>query len=129
MERISVSLLHSYLDFFYAQEIFDKMQSMFKKKCFGCQNDCLSQRDHVCISLSTGQQLELYMQDILSDLDDNIVLAKLSNALGCFDVSLETHKRQTIVTEYRERKMTSFEWKNKINTTITRLVFLNARLF
>jgi hypothetical protein len=65
MELSKVSLQKSYFDFFYAEEIREKMYSVFKKKCFGCQHSCLSQLDHAYINLSNKQQLTLYFEDVL----------------------------------------------------------------
>ena len=84
-----MSLLQSYFDFFYAKEISVKMYSVFKKKCFGCEHLCLSQTDHTCLSLTDEQQLELYFEDVLLDVNESNILLKWDEAASALDVSPE----------------------------------------
>ncbi|WAR26051.1 hypothetical protein MAR_011755 [Mya arenaria] len=89
MELSQVSLLESYFDFFYAKEISKNMYLVFRKKCFGCQNACLSQSDHTCLTLTDKQQLELYFDDILAEVDESDIVLKWNEATSLLDVSVQ----------------------------------------
>ena len=81
----SVSLLQSYFDFYYAKEIRKKMFSVFKARCTGCQNSHLSQMDHACLTLTDEQQLKLYFENILQDVDESDILKQWNDAVSLTD--------------------------------------------
>ena len=127
MELNKVSLLQAYLDFYYAKEISGKMHSVFKKKCFGCEHSCLSQTDHTCLSLTDEQQLELYFEDVLLDVNESDVLLKWSEAASALDVSpelLEMFKQKLFCKDWRETDMKTFSWKVKMIRMTVQLVHL-----
>lgn len=78
---MSSSLLESYLDFFYAQEILYRLPIVVKRTCQGCLWDSLSQTDHTCLNLTKRQQLSLYFEDVLSEIDEQHIMLKWREAV------------------------------------------------
>ena len=78
---MSSSLLESYLDFFYAQEILYRLPIVVKRTCQGCLLDSLSQTDHTCLNLTKRQQLSLYFEDVLSEIDEQHIMLKWREAV------------------------------------------------
>ena len=74
------NLLNSYLDFFYAKEILWCQPQIVRRMCEGCQIESLSQTDHSCVLLSQQQQLILYFENILSEIDECDILIKWREA-------------------------------------------------
>ena len=68
------NLLDSYLDFFYAKEILRCQSQIVHRLCEGCQIESLSQTDHSCVLLNQQQQLMLYFENILSEIDQCDIL-------------------------------------------------------
>ena len=118
----TVSLLQSYFDFFYAKELREKMFSVFKRKCFGCQTSSLSQLDHSCLILTDAHQLELYFEDVLLDVDEADILLKWNDAASVLDISselIEMFKLKINCKDWRETDMKTVQWRAKmINMTI-----------
>lgn len=118
----SVSLLQSYFDFFYAKEISEKMFSVFKNKCFGCQNSRLSQMDHTCLTLTDEHQLDLYFEDVLLDVDETDILLKWNDAVSVLEMSsalIEMFKLKINCKDWRETDMRTAQWRAKmINMTV-----------
>ena len=92
----SVSLLQSSFDFYYVKEIRKKMLeirkkmlSVFKARCSGCQNSRLSQMDHACLTLTDEQQLKLYFENILQDVDESDILKQWNDAVSPTDIPLQ----------------------------------------
>lgn len=130
MEVNIVSLLQSYFDFFYAKEIGDNMFSVFRKKCFGCHNSRLSQMDHTCVTLTTDQQLELYFEDVLMEVDESDILAKWNEAASVLDVSsqlIEMFKLKIYCKDWREADMKTLEWRTKIINMTIQLLRIERR--
>lgn len=126
-----MSLLESYFDCFYAKEISSKMNSVFKTKCFGCQNSCLSQTDHTCINLTREQQLKLYFEDVLREVDESDILMKWKEAASALDVSselLEMYKLKIYCIDFRDSDMKSFMWRNKMIKMTIQVLLLETRL-
>lgn len=117
-----VSLFQSYFDFFYAKEIRMKMHSVFKAKCFGCQNSRLSQMEHACLTLTEEQQLTLYFDDVLLDVDESDILLRWQDAVSVLDVSpglVEMFKLKIHCKDWRETDMKTLQWRNRmINMTL-----------
>ena len=121
------SLLESYLDFFYAQEIRTKMYSVSKKKCYGCQNSCLSQLNHSCLALTNRQQLELYFEDILLNVDEFDILSKWEQAVSILDAPsevVEMYKLKLYCKDWRQADMKTPQWKTKMIQTTVQLLLL-----
>lgn len=123
MDKSYVSILESYVDFFYAREILDVMNDIFKKKCDGCANGYLSQRDHTCI-LSSREQLDLYFDDVLRELDETSIIVKWYDAVCLIDyipsALVDMYKLKLDCCDWRETSMKSLAWKkNIIQMTIT----------
>lgn len=131
MDITNVSLLQSYFDFFYAKEISLKMYSVFKKKCFGCQHSCLSQLDHSCISLTNEQQLELYFEDVLIEVDESDILLKWNESASALDVSselIDMYKLKLYCRDWRETDMKTLQWKRKMTKMTVQLLQLEQRI-
>lgn len=126
----SVSLLQSYFDFFYAKEIRDKMRPVFKAKCLGCQNAFLSQTDHDCLTLTDEQQLNLYFDDVLLDVDETDILQRWRDAISVLDTSselIDMFKLKIYCKDWRETDMKTLQWKNKMINMTVRLLAIEKR--
>ena len=78
--------LESIFDFFYAQEILNKMHRVIKSNCLGWQHGRLSQLNHTCLSLSEHKQLELYFDDIHLEVIEMNVLRHWDTAVSVMQV-------------------------------------------
>lgn len=126
----SVSLLQSYFDFFYAKEIRDKMRPVFKAKCLGCQNAFLSQTDHDCLTLTDEQQLNLYFDDVLLDVDETDILQRWRDAISVLDTSselIDMFKLKIYYKDWRETDMKTLQWRNKMINMTVRLLAIEKR--
>ena len=81
---MDASQLESYFDFYYAKSIKDNMFTVFKQNCFGCLHDSLSQTDHMCLTFSRKEQLELYFDEVLQHLDENEILRQWEEMVSSF---------------------------------------------
>lgn len=126
----SVSLLQSYFDFFYAKEIRDKMRPVLKAKCLGCQNARLSQTDHDCLTLTDEQQLNLYFDDVLLDVDETDILQRWQDAVSVLDISselIDMFKLKIYCKDWRETDMKTLQWRNKMINMTVRLLMIEKR--
>ena len=117
MELNKVSLLQSYFDYFYAKEIRDKMFSVLKSKCFGCQQSRLSQTDHICLTPVKENILWFYFDDILREVDELEVLRKWNHSAAMLDISLELiemFKLKIYCEDWRKVDMRTIEWRDKM---------------
>ncbi len=121
LSRITmVSLLESYLDFFYAKEILYRLPEVIRQKCEGCLYDSLSQTDHTCLSYTRRYYFTLYVDDILRLIDEQVILLKWREAavtlsqvstecIALFALKLDSEEwRETMKTpswKYRMTKM------------------------
>ena len=131
MESTKFSLVQSYFVFYCAQEVLGKMHAVFKKKCFGCQNGCLSQLSHACVTLSEEQLLELYMDDVLSTVDYDVVLANCYKSFFCsehFSIFVDIFY-QTVIKCLFVSNTNVVHWKTKMQRLTVKLILLNRRLF
>ena len=108
------------------------MRSVFKKKCFGCEQSRLSQLDHTCITLTNKQQLELYFEDILLEVDESNILMKWREAatavLGVSEELLEISKQKIYSKEWHETVMKTLHWKTKMIQMTVHVLLLEDRL-
>lgn len=126
---MEVSLLDSYFDFFYAKEILKKMADVLLKKCVGCVTNSLSQVDHSCLTLTKSEQLKLYFEDILLEVDENEILRNWESSTSLLEDVHETvglYRLKLYCRDWRESDMKSMAWRNKmINLTIQLLQLEN----
>jgi hypothetical protein len=130
MQRKTVSLLQTYFDFFYAKAISDKMCMVFKKKCLGCVNEWLSQTDHTCLTLTTQQLLNLYLEDILQEVDQTEILSQWNQSASILDVSaelLEMFKLKIYCKDWRDTDMKTSQWRTKMIKTAVQIKLLEQR--
>lgn len=130
MELNKVTLLQSYFDFFYAKEICERIHSVFKKRCYGCQHSCLSQTNHTCLTLSNKQLLELYFDDVLSVIDECDILMRWEASVSGLDVSpelFEMYKLKMYCKDWRETDMKTSKWKTKMINMTVQLLKLGNR--
>ena len=59
------SLLESYLDVLYGQEILYRLPDVIQEKCEGCVVESLFLQDHTCFLLAKRVQLDLHIEDVL----------------------------------------------------------------
>ena len=111
-------LLDSYFEFFYAKEIIDVMTDVFKKKCDGCKDGALSQLNHQCLMLSTKEQLELYWDYVLREINEIRVIEKWYGTVYMLDsVPIEVidlYKSKLDCRDWRDTDMKMGSWKNRL---------------
>ena len=127
-----VTLLESYFDFFYAKEIIGNMYATYRKNCHGCKNAYLSQNDHTCLNITDKEQLVLYFEDILIDVDESNVLKNWNEAVSILEdlptEVIEMYKLNIYCPEWRENEMKNLCWKNRIIKLTLKLLTLERRL-
>ena len=126
---MEVALLESYFHFFYANSIMKSMFDVFKTKCFGCVSECLSQKNHTCLLLSRKEQLELYFEEVLQQVDENEILMKWEEAVTTMENSalVNMYKLKINCRDWRETDMKSTEWKSKMIRLTLQLLRLHHR--
>lgn len=129
---MEVSLLESFFNFFYAREILDNMNGVLSKKCAGCLTNSLSQQDHPCLSLSKTEQLKLYFEDILLEVDENVILRNWESSISLlkeeFAGILGLFRLKIYCRDWRETDMKSRAWKSKMVRMTMQLLRLEHRL-
>ena len=120
-------LLDSYLDFFYAEEILQRLPEVVHKMCEGCLQDSLSQTDHTCINMTKREQLSLYFEDILGVINEEDILLKWRASASTVDnVSSEylaMYELKLNCQAWRETMKTT-SWKYRMIKTILQLINL-----
>lgn len=124
----TVSLLESYFDFLYAKEIMNKMHAVFKKNCAGCQEGKLSQLSHACLSLTEYQQLDLYLEDILREVNEPEILRNWNSAVSLIpDIMpelVDMYKLKIYCRDWRETDMKTLFWKTEMYRLTCELIRL-----
>lgn len=127
----AASLLDSYFDFIYANEICDKSRFLFKQMCWGCQKDSLSQLDHTCV-LSKYEQLELHFEEMTQRLDEEDLIMKWNKQVHCLSgISSEfisMFRLKLSCKDWRDTDMKTEVWKNRIKRMICQIWRLERRL-
>ena len=100
---MTVTLLDSYFDFFYAKAIMDNLNDVIKKKCYGCVTNKLSQTDHTCWNLTKKDWLHRCFEDILYEVDENEILQR-------WEDSVNVCKEKELVAMYR-LKLYCRDWR------------------
>lgn len=123
----ATQLLESFFDFCYAKEIINKMYAVFKKNCSGCQQGLLSQRDHICLSLTECDLLEMYFDQILLEVNETDVLRYWESTVTVMqdDFSPELvymYKLKIDCRDWRETDMKTSEWKSKMKRLTRQLI-------
>jgi predicted nucleotidyltransferase len=126
---MTVSLLESYFDFFYAKAILEETLRTTKKKCDGCRVESLSQRHHTCLSRTTREQLEIYFEDILLYVDENDILSKWEDAVSLIEDNalVGLYRLKIYSRDWRKTDMKSAEWKSKMIKMTRQLLGLHIR--
>lgn len=126
---MTVALLESYFDFFYAKAILDNMNDVIIKKCYGCINNKLSQTDHQCLNLSREDWLHLYLEDILLCVDESDILQKWESSVSMVeDVELVAMYRfKLYCSDWRDTDMKTDAWKSKMIRMTLQILHLEKR--
>ena len=130
--RQSVSLLQSYFDFYYANEIRLKMHRVFQTKCSGCQSSRLSQIDHACLMLTEEQQLKLHFEDILLDVDESEILKQWNDAVTVIGIPselIEMFGLKLGCLDWRQADMKSAKCRDRMIHMTMRLLHLERRFY
>ena len=125
-----VSLLDSYFDFVYAEEIKSVLHDVCIKNCGGCTINSLSQLDRTCL-LTMKEQLQLYWDYILHEINEEGVIEKWYGMVYTMKfiplVVVDFYKLKLECRDWRETNMKTETWKKRmINMTLT-LIHLEAR--
>ena len=65
---------------FYAREILNRLPKIVRHECEGCQFESLSKTHHSCDSHSPQEQLNIYFEDVLLEIDEMSILRKWKEA-------------------------------------------------
>jgi len=122
MSKMDIDMFSTfYMDYLYAMEIIKNMYSVFKQKCNGCQENCLSQRNHDCLMLSEKCQLELHFRDILLTIDEQKMFLQMEKDILGNGTCVELIKKNKTDMEY------NFDWKCKMIDMVIRMLSLEKR--
>lgn len=127
---IYVTTLDGILNFCYAEEIAAAINSVAKKKCYGCQADHLSQIQHQCILLNRCEKLECYFDEIFKVVKDSEVLNKWRQQVSVMDIPTEfvdMYMLKLNCPDWRETELKTDTWMEKIYLLTQRLVALENR--
>lgn len=126
---MTLFLLESYFDFYYAMEIKEKFSNISRKICEGCNVNSLSQNGHTCIDLSIRERLELYFEDIVRAVDEQELLLKWDNSVQHLRDTIEYHmyKLNLFCRDWREADMKTASWKCKMIRMTLQLIQLETR--
>ena len=100
------------------------MTGVFKNKCDGCKNAALSQLDHQCLMLSTKEQLELYWDYVLGEINEDRVIEKWYGTVYMMDSIpievIDLYKLKLDCRDWRDTDMKTELWKKRlINMTVS----------
>ena len=93
---------------FLRKRNFTVATQVVRRLCEGCQIESLSQTDHSCVLLSQQQQLILYFENILSEIDECDILINWREAAS-----------QIVTPEYiamYELKLNCPDWRQTMKT-------------
>jgi hypothetical protein len=128
---MEVCLLESYFKLFYAQEILKKMEKVLMIKCDGCVINSLSQTDHSCLRLSKKEQIKLYFEDILLEVDENEILRNWEHSISQLkgvDEIVGLYRLKLYCRDWRETDMKTLQWKTEMIKMVAQLHALDTRL-
>ena len=113
---MSVTLLDSYFDFFYAKAIMDDLNNVIKRNCYGCVTNKLSQTTHQCLNLTKGEWLHLYLEELLLEVDENDILQKWEESVATFEDTelVAMYRLKLYCRDWRDSDMKSGAWKYKM---------------
>ena len=75
--------------FLYARKVVEEVRLLTRKHCFGCRNNHPSQRNHSCLMMSELEQLNIYFDDALENVDCEELLELWKRDTKLTDISLE----------------------------------------
>lgn len=75
--------------FLYARKVEEEVRLLTRKHCFGCRNNHPSQRNHSCLMMSELEQLNIYFDDALENVDCEELLELWKRDTKLTDISLE----------------------------------------
>lgn len=131
MDRDIVSLMESYFDFIYSKAIALEMRNVVKKLCEGCHSGNLSQTKHACLTLSDGELLELYFEEIVKAVDENTILQQWEESVKCIDnISEELiymYKLKLFCKDWRETDMKTERWRQTMIKRTLQILQLETR--
>ena len=118
MDASYVTMLDSCFDYFYVQEIISVMNDVFRRKCEGCKNAALSQLDHECLTKSTKDQLELYWEYILRQINEIRVIEKWYGTVYTMNTIpievIDLYKLKLDCQDWRDTDMKTDSWKKRL---------------
>ena len=114
--------LDFYSDFFYAQEILNRLPEIVRQQCEGCQFESLSQTHHSCDSHSPQEQLNIYFEDILLEIDEMSILRKWKEAATQVSSPefVAIYELKFSCLDWRQT-MKTLDWKQRIIPLVLRL--------
>ena len=86
--------------------------------------------DHACLTLTDEQQLKLFFEDIIKDVDESDILKQWNDAVSLTHIPLqliEMFRLKLYCLDWRETDMKSAQWRNRMIDMTVRLLQLEAR--
>lgn len=122
----STRTLEFYYEIIYARQIMSIMASVIKRKCVGCTNGYLSQRNHSCLNLTIHDQLNINFKDIVREVNECDILKTWSDAVSAMNVStLLVDRCKETLTDHQHRHTDT--WKKRLINMTIRLYQLEHR--
>lgn len=129
-DEITTRVLNDQFDLLYAEAVMDKIHKVARTVCYGCKVAHLSQTQHSCIMLSPCQKLERYFETIMYSLNDSEILCAWNKCVQTMDIEsckLEGYRRKLFCDHWRNDKLTTDMWKNKLFRTVWKMIKLEDR--
>ncbi len=131
MDRCKVLLLDSYFDFMYALTILSNKRDVVRRICCGCRVEHPSQLQHSCLRETNEQHVDMYFDEMLKAVDEDVVLHRWCTTVDTLDgISpelLAIYKLKIYCADWRATMKTD-KWRNKMKKMTMKLVQLE-RLF
>lgn len=129
---MEANLPESYFDILYAKVIMEKMTGDLRKKCGGYLNNSLSQKDDSCLMLTKTDQLKLYFEDILQDVNEMDILRNWDNAMAPLEDdcagTVELYRLKFYCRDWSETDMKSEAWICKMKRMTIQLLRLEMKM-
>jgi hypothetical protein len=128
--RKMMCMMEIALHFSYAQAMVENANCIATRRCYGCEIDHPSQREHSCIMLSGEERLDYYGDEALESLDEEELLTQWRASVQTVykdNVTVNKLFQTFLNKDWRETMMKTNSWKHKIIVTAHRLIKLEHR--
>lgn len=128
--RKMVCLLEFALKFYYAKSVIENVGSIAISMCTGCEIGHPSQEQHSCLMLSQEEKCMMYFDEALIQLNEEVMLSQWLTEVKTMNIPagiIDLFSMKVFCKDWRETRLKTDVWKNKLFTTAVRLIRLENR--